>query len=71
MCDLLPHADPKTGLFPVEIVDSVGRLESREVVEEVSVKTEDVKEKLCEAGLARSTRKQQTQSPRARLYYPG
>ena len=43
MCDLLPHADPKTGLFPVEIVDSVGRLESR-VVEEVSVKTEDVKE---------------------------
>ena len=44
VCDLLPHADPKTGLFPVEIVDSVGRLESREVVEEVSVKTEDVKE---------------------------
>ena len=33
--------------------------------------TEDVKEKLCEAGLARSTRKQQTQSSRARLYYPG
>merc|ERR1712025_718848 len=44
VCDLLPHADPKTGLFPVQIVDSVGRLESREVVEEVSVKTEDVKE---------------------------
>ena len=33
--------------------------------------TKDVKEKLCEAGLARSSRKQQTQSPRARLYYPG
>ena len=44
MCDLLPHADPMTGLFPVEIVDSVGKLESREVVEEVSVEKKDVKE---------------------------
>ena len=48
VCDLLPHADPSTGLFPVEIVDSVGKLggklESREVVEEVSVETKDAKE---------------------------
>ena len=45
VCDLLPHADPKTGLFPVEIVDSVGKLggESSEV-EEGSVQTENVKE---------------------------
>ena len=27
VCDLLPHADPKTGLFPVEILDSVGEAE--------------------------------------------
>jgi len=44
VCDLLPHADPKTGLFPVEIVDTLGRLESREIEEESSVKKEDVKE---------------------------
>ena len=44
VCDLLPHADPKTGLFPVEIVDTLGKLESREVEEEVSVQTDDVKE---------------------------
>jgi len=44
VCDLLSHADPVTGLFPVEIVDSVGKLETREVVEEVSVEKKDVKE---------------------------
>ena len=47
VCDLLPHADPKTGLFPVEIVDSVGKLGhklEREVVEEFSTETKDVKE---------------------------
>ena len=26
MCDLLPHADSKTGLFPAELVDNLGTL---------------------------------------------
>ena len=53
VCDLLPHADPSTGLFPAEIVDSVGKLTgdiphklsaSREVQEEVSVQRVDAHE---------------------------
>ena len=32
--------------------------------------TEDVKEKLCEAGVARSSKRQQSRSPRNQ-YYPG
>ena len=37
MCDLLPHADPNTGLFDVELVDRIGNLkDSAEEVEVIS-----------------------------------
>jgi len=29
VCDLLPHADPQTGLFPVGLVDSIGQKDSK------------------------------------------
>ena len=35
VCDLLPHADPKTGLFPVELVDNLGNLkEELDIIED-------------------------------------
>jgi len=29
VCDLLPHADPQTGLFPVGIVDTIGKKDTK------------------------------------------
>eukprot|EP00092_Neocalanus_flemingeri_P071711 GFUD01088169.1.p1 GENE.GFUD01088169.1~~GFUD01088169.1.p1 ORF type:complete len:413 (-),score=121.00 GFUD01088169.1:81-1259(-) len=33
VCDLLPHADPQTGLFPVGIVDTIGQKDTKREVQ--------------------------------------
>ena len=37
VCDLLPHADPATGLFDVELVDNIGQNKNNEQIEIIEV----------------------------------
>lgn len=46
VCDLLPHADPQTGLFPVGIVDTIGQKDVKEKSQEDIVHSMFTKEEL-------------------------